>query len=155
MPTKRCYACGRTLSLDCFNKNRAKKDGLATECRACKKISDAKSHQKNLATRKRYASTAGKKNYARYYATPKGYLTVVYHNILKRCNNPKVRSYNRYGGRGIKCLFESLDDFRGYVLDILRVNPVGLTIDRIDNNGNYEKGNIRFVTMKENLNNKG
>ena len=87
--------------------------------------------------------------------TKRCYLMVVYYNILKCCNNSKVRSYSRYGGRGIKCLFESLDDFRRCVLDILRLNPVGLTINRIDDNGNYEKVNIRFVTMEENLNNKG
>lgn len=41
-----------------------------------------------------------------------------------------------------------------YVVDILKVDPRGFDIDRIDNNGHYEKGNIRFVTHKENCNNR-
>ncbi len=44
---KRCYACEQVLSVECFGKNRAKKDGFSDECRRCRKISDAKSHQKN------------------------------------------------------------------------------------------------------------
>ena len=41
-----------------------------------------------------------------------------------------------------------------YVIDELRVDPRGLQIDRIDNDGHYEKGNIRFVTCVENNNNR-
>lgn len=48
---KRCYVCEQILSMECFGKNKAKKDGLSDECRSCKKISDAKSHQKNRSKR--------------------------------------------------------------------------------------------------------
>ena len=51
--------------------------------------------------------------------------------------------------------FESLDDFRNYVIDVLKADPRGLQIDRINNGGNYEVGNIRFVTCLENNQNKG
>ncbi|KKK51461.1 hypothetical protein LCGC14_3114730 [marine sediment metagenome] len=77
----------------------------------------------------------------------------------QRCSDPKAHNYNRYGGRGIKCLFKSLDTFRDYVMNGSGYDTIeklkGLQIDRIDNNGHYEKGNIRFVTAKENSNNRG
>ena len=90
----------------------------------------------------------------RYRNVISGYLVDVFYNINQRCNNPRTHNYNRYGGRGIENRFTSLDDFRDYVLDVLKIDPRGLQIDRTDNNGHYEKGNIRFVTCKENCNNK-
>jgi len=78
-----------------------------------------------------------------------------YSNILSRCNNPGHSAYKYYGGRGIQVNFESCDEFVDYVIDVLQIDPRGLDIDRIDNDGNYEPGNIRFVTHKENLQNKG
>ena len=88
------------------------------------------------------------------YSSVMGHLRVVFGGMNRRCNNPKVHNYTRYGARGIKNKFKSLDDFRGYVLNELRVDPRGLQIDRIDNDGHYEKGNIRFITCKENCNNR-
>ncbi len=43
-----------------------------------------------------------------------------------------------------------IDEFRDYVTGVLGVDPRGLQCDRIDNEGHYERGNIRFVTAKEN-----
>ncbi len=93
------------------------------------------------------------------YNTINGYLRVVFNNINQRCGNPKTHNYSRYGGRGIKCLFESVDRFIEYIMDGLGITNIeqikGLEIDRINNNGHYEKGNIRFVTAKENCSNRG
>lgn len=90
----------------------------------------------------------------KYNSSIKGHLKQVFANMQKRCYNVDHHNYSRYGGRGIKILFESLDDFRNYVIDVLKVDPRGLTIDRIDNDDNYEKGNIRFVTNFENCQNR-
>lgn len=73
-----------------------------------------------------------------------------YNTAKSRCNNPKNSHYKHYGGRGIKFLFkESFVDFVDYCLSIGWKE--GLEMDRIDNNGNYEPGNIRFVTRRENV----
>ena len=48
---KWCYACKEYMNIEHFGKNRRKQDGYATECRACKKIADAKSYQKHRARR--------------------------------------------------------------------------------------------------------
>ena len=94
-------------------------------------------------------SKANKKN----RSTIRGYLRVVFDNMIRRCNNPNDPHYNRYGERGIEVRF-TLDGFRDYVIDVLKVDPRGLDIDRINNDGNYEIGNIRFISHKANCQNR-
>lgn len=71
----------------------------------------------------------------------------------QRCNNQNSPRYKDYGGRDIRLKFTP-NGFIDYVTNVLKIDPRGLTIDHIDNNGHYEKGNIRFVTNRENLQNK-
>ena len=97
---------------------------------------------------------SSKRRYKKYLSTVNGQLHYVFYNIRRRCTVPNCREYKWYGNRGIKCLFESADEFVDYVTNVLQVNPRGLDCDRIDNDGNYEKGNIRFVTHKENCQNR-
>lgn len=90
----------------------------------------------------------------KYRQTLKGYLRNCFGSMKQRCNNLKNKSYKNYGGRGIRCLFKSSQEFVDYVVNELKVDPRGLQIDRIDNDGHYEPGNIRFVTCKVNNNNR-
>jgi len=64
------------------------------------------------------------------------------------------KQYKDYGGRGIKVKFTSFEDFYNHIINTIKIDPRGLTIDRIDNDGHYEKGNIRFVSRAENNRNK-
>lgn len=89
--------------------------------------------------------------------TNKYYQTRIYRiwsNMKNRCNNKNYRRYNDYGGRGITVCNEWLK-FDGF-LDWALSNGYSdeLTIDRIDNNGNYCPSNCRFVSPKKNSNNK-
>jgi hypothetical protein len=73
--------------------------------------------------------------------------------MKNRCLNPRKDNYKYYGGRGIKVCDEWLHSFENF-LNYLKANnmypkPAGISIDRIDNNGNYEPGNIRWATPTE------
>ena len=128
---KQCIKCKEQKSLFEFSKERRVKSGFKPICKKCR----------NAYNRE-------------YRKTIKGCLKSRFRNIKERCNNPKRKAYERYGGRGIKCLFNSPDEFINYVINELQIDPRNLQIDRIDNDGHYEPGNIRFVTSKINNNNR-
>ena len=83
---------------------------------------------------------------------------VSYMNMKQRCNNPKSKDYHNYGGRGIKINkeFDTYLGFKTYLLESgigLRPNKE-MTLDRINNDGNYEPGNIRWSTLSEQIKNR-
>ncbi len=67
--------------------------------------------------------------------------------MLQRCKNKKYTKYHLYGGRGIT-VCERWHKFDNFLVD-MGPRPEGLTLDRIDNNGNYEPGNCRWATKKQ------
>ena len=72
-----------------------------------------------------------------------------------RCNNPKCKHFKDYGGRGIKMCNEWSDNFeKFYIWSLGNGYSENLTIDRKDNNGNYEPGNCRWITMTDQQSNK-
>lgn len=78
----------------------------------------------------------------------------VWHHINNRCNNPNIDGFKDYGGRGIKMCNE-WKDFTCFMTWALNNGYTDtMSIDRIDVNGNYEPSNCRWVTMKEQQNNK-
>ena len=73
-----------------------------------------------------------------------------YHDARNRCTNPNAKSWSDYGGRGIKFLFTSFERFMAE----LGPRPEGMSLDRKNNDGNYEPGNVRWATRKEQQNNR-
>lgn len=75
----------------------------------------------------------------------------VWKSMKQRCFNPNHKSYKYYGGRGIQVCDEWENDFQAfYDWSIANGYTEGLQIDRINNDGNYEPSNCKWVTAKEN-----
>lgn len=84
--------------------------------------------------------------------------TKIYHvwaAMKNRCTNPNDRNYHHYGGRGIQICDDWLNNFETfYKWAISNGYREGLEIDRIDNEGNYEPGNCKWVSRKDQCNNR-
>lgn len=73
-------------------------------------------------------------------------------NMRNRCFNTKHEKYETYGARGIT-VCERWESFANFVAD-MGVRPTGKTLDRINNDGNYEPSNCRWATASEQQYNK-
>lgn len=74
-------------------------------------------------------------------------------SMRRRCYYEKAPNYHRYGGRGIKVCGKWLDSFESFYRDMGN-RPVHSSLDRVDNNGDYEPGNCKWSTAKEQSANK-
>ncbi len=117
--------CGKTYSAHAINL----RSGRATQCRECARV--------------KHGQTTGG------HPSP---LYTCWVNMRKRCYNPKHSDYSNYGGRGIKIAPEwrvDFAEFSSYVESVLGPRPEGCSLDRIDNDGNYAPGNLRWATCSQ------
>lgn len=75
-------------------------------------------------------------------------------SCYERCNCKTYRLYKHYGARGIKVEFKDKYEFMQYLITLPGYDDPYKTLDRIDNNGNYAKGNLRFITFSDQARNK-
>jgi len=116
---------------DCGKSHRARADNLkngnTTECKVCQKAK---------------IITHGMSGSKFYY---------VYKALKERCEKESHQAYKNYGGRGIKNLWISFEEFKE---DMFSSYIEGLELDRVDNDGDYCKENCRWATRSENASNR-
>ena len=117
------------------------------ECSDCKRHFEAMTGTVKARNQERCNSCASKLR-AKKHGMRKHPLNATINNMVQRCENPKTEFYPDYGGRGIKVCEEwrnSRETFFNWAIQ--NGWEEGLTIDRIDNDGNYEPSNCRWVTQ--------
>jgi hypothetical protein len=72
-----------------------------------------------------------------------------YYDARNRCTNPNCTDFPNYGGRGIKFLFTSFEEFFAE----LGKRPSRRMLDRIENDGHYAVGNVRWATRRQSIKN--
>lgn len=111
------------------------KRGLVSSC-GCLHLESVRTHNRSK---------------SRFYKT--------YCSAKTRCENSNTPAFHNYGGRGIKFIFDSFEEFDkclhdSYLKHVSEFGEDDTQLDRIDNNGNYEPSNLKWSTRKEQCNNR-
>lgn len=75
-------------------------------------------------------------------------------SMIQRCHNPKAQAYHNYGGRGIKVNAEWRQSFKAFIKHMGNRPTPSHSLDRINNDGDYEPGNCRWSTKSDQAKNR-
>ena len=106
----------------------------------------------NLTQRRSKSCLNCRKTHFNHGLADKHILYSTWKSMNSRCNNPNVKHYYRYGGRGIK-VCEKWKNFKVFIDDMFPTYQAGKTLDRVDNDKGYSKENCKWSTISEQNNN--
>lgn len=138
-----CTKCEEVQPLDeeHFYLRKHFKYGFTRQCKICLRKIAARQARKNPHRNKRAWKSSGM-SYSQEY--------MIYQMAKQRCTNPKSQRWYTHGARGIKFLFKSFEEFYAE----LGPKPKGLSLERVDNDGNYEPGNVMWANRSAQQKNK-
>lgn len=126
--------CGNTKSTNAYGilKGRTKSCGCLTSQRVIERNKNSSTHGLSRGDNKK--------------------LYDIYKQMIRRCHNEKSKDYKHYGERGITVCEEWINDIHKFV-EWSNNNGYqdGLSIDRINTDGNYDSNNCRWITLSENI----
>lgn len=135
---KRCKECGQDKPLNAFQDRRDTKSGKRARCNTCISRSSA-------LRRKMHPEIEKTRRAQRIAARPEW---EAWYQMIRRCEKSTHPNYARYGGRGIK-VCERWHRFESFIADMGPRPDASHTLDRVNNDGNYEPNNCRWATRKE------
>lgn len=136
---KQCRRCGQEKPAEDFSKGKRSADGLSYWCRAC-------CSAESKAWRTRLGDSARTKWREMRKENPELF---VWRDMNRRCSSSSRSDFAHYGGRGIKVCDRWRESFENFLADMGHRPSPKHSIDSIDNDGNYEPGNCRWATQKE------
>lgn len=136
---KTCVKCDVPKLLDDFGRDAKRPDGRFPYCKLCRR------QPKRVEQTNRAQALVGLENVSHHPLWP------TWDMMIWRCENPKHQAYKNYGGRGIT-VYGPWHDAATFIHDVLSElgpRPPGMTLDRIDNDGPYAPGKVRWATQAE------
>lgn len=143
METKRCTKCGEEKAMDAFPRSKRMTSGRDSWCRACRSASNRSRRQQHPEAVRAVEREHRRKN-------PE---LEIFRDIVRRCTDSRRTDFHHYGGRGIRVADEWLAP-GGFALFFEHIGPRPSprhSVDRIETSGNYEPGNVRWATQREQM----